>query len=62
VTEVKIDSSIDGIHFDCWNSCNSVALSGSSFVFPAPILAEKMHVHFSKYTGHPKFGIKFDWA
>jgi hypothetical protein len=62
VTEVKIEYSTDGLSFVCWNNCASIAVSNDGLVFPSPVLAEKMHVHFSKYVGDPKFGIKFNYA
>ena len=61
VSEVKIEYSTDGLTFVCWNNCASVALSNDGFVFPSGLLAEKMHVHFTKYSGSPKFGIKFNY-
>jgi hypothetical protein len=62
VSEVKVDYSMDGISFTCWNSCQSIALVNGGYVFQEPVLAEKMHIHFSKYSGKPKFGIHFEWA
>ncbi len=53
---------MDGITFTCWDSCKEITLKNNSYVFPSPLLAEKVHIHFTKYTGNPKFGIKFDWA
>jgi hypothetical protein len=61
VSEVKIEYSTDGLTFQCYKNCTSIPLSGSSLTFPEPLLAEKMHVHFSKYSGAPKFGVKFDF-
>jgi len=62
VTEVKIEYSTDGLNFVCWNNCTSIVLSNDGLVFPSPILAEKVHVHFIKYSGNPKFGIQFNYA
>ena len=53
---------MDGITFTCWDSCKEITLNNNAFVFPSPLLAEKVHIHFTKYSGNPKFGIKFDWA
>jgi hypothetical protein len=40
IQAVKIDYSLDGITFTCWNNCKEVALdSNSSFAFPSPLLA-----------------------
>ena len=61
VSEVTIEYSTDGLTFQCYKNCSSIALSGSSMAFPEAVLAEKLHVHFSKYIGSPKFGIKFDF-
>lgn len=62
VESIKIDYSMDGITFTCWDSCKEISLKNNAFAFPSPILAEKVHIHFTKYSGKPKFGIKFDWA
>jgi hypothetical protein len=62
VSEVKIEYSTDGLTFDCYNQCKPLGLTNNGFVFSSPLLAEKMHVHFTKYSGHPNFGIKFEFA
>jgi hypothetical protein len=47
--------------FTCYDNCKPKALNNRKYVFEQPILAEKVHVHFVKYVGNPKFGIKFNW-
>lgn len=59
---MKIEYSTDGLNFQCYMNCDPLSLSGDSLVFSEPLLAEKLHVHFSKYSGHPRFGIKFDFV
>lgn len=62
VDAVSIDYSMDGVSFTCWNNCTQVPLTNSAFTFPSPLLAQKVHIHFGKYRGNPRFGIKFTWA
>ena len=62
VIEVKIEYSTDGIKYNCYNDCQAIRLSNDGLNFPSPLLAQKMHVHFSKYTGQPKFGVKFNFV
>ena len=61
VSEVKIEYSNDGITFTCYDNCKALPLTEDSFVFPTPLLAQKMHVHFVTYSGKPSFGLKFDY-
>ena len=61
VSEVKIEYSTDGLTFNCYKNCESIPLQEDGFIFPKPLLAEKMHIHFTKYEGNPSFGIKFDY-
>ena len=60
--QVKVDYSVDGRAFQCWNDCKPVALEGEVFTFPKAVLAQKMRVHFAALTGRPTFGIQFQWA
>jgi hypothetical protein len=62
IDTVTIDYSMDGITYTCWNNCQETALVNNAFTFPTPLLAQKIHVHFAKYHGNPRFGIKFNWA
>ena len=60
--EVKVDYSVDGHGFKCWNNCQAVQLQGDHFTFPKPILAQKVRVHFVTIAGQPSFGITFKWV
>lgn len=62
IDTVTIDYSMDGISFTCFNNCQEVSLTNDAFTFPSALLAMKVHVHFAKYRGNPRFGIKFNWA
>lgn len=62
LTQVKVDYSMDGHRFECWNECKAVNLNGESFIFPTPLRAEKVRVHFTGMTGQPRFGIRFEWV
>lgn len=62
IDAVTIDYSMDGISFTCFNNCKEMSLNNDAFSFPTPLLAMKVHVHFVKYSGNPRFGIKFNWA
>jgi hypothetical protein len=62
IESVTIDYSMDGISYTCWNNCKETPLTSDAFLFPTPLLAQKVHVHFAKYRGNPRFGIKFNWA
>lgn len=61
VSEITIEYSTDGVNFVCYQDCKPIALTGDGLVFPSPLLSEKVHVHFVTYTGHPSFGVKFDF-
>ena len=61
MTEVKVEYSADGLNFVCYNNCDPLPLTNNGYAFPAPVLAEKMHIHFTKYEGKPSFGIKFEY-
>jgi len=38
-SEVKIEYSTDGLNFQCYKNCSSIALSGNSLTFPEALLA-----------------------
>ena len=61
VSEVKIEYSTDGLKFECFNDCRPIALNGHSYTFASPLVAEKLHIHFTKYSGRPSFGVRFDF-
>ena len=46
---MKVEYSADGLNFVCYNNCDPLLLTNNGYAFPTPVLAEKMHIHFTKY-------------